>query len=178
MILSIDPGMTCGWAVVRPRTGSVVDVGLLESDRDPAPPKSADFGRRVAGQGRELRAVIARHGCTAIACEQALYHGPTNAVVPQVLGWGLVIGLAVELELELYEVTAKDWQRAMLDVGEEERVDYDLVVKQLAKFVAGQVADVIAAIAPSKRGHVYDAVGVGVYTALARPVRIIGARAR
>jgi Holliday junction resolvasome RuvABC endonuclease subunit len=168
--------MNCGWAVVRPRTGLVVDAGLLESDRAVSGiAKSTDWARRIAGQGRELRAVIARHGCTAIAVEQALFHGPPNAVVPQLLCWGDLIGIAVTLELALYEVLAKDWQHAILEC--EGAIDYELVAKHILAFVAGQVGQQLAAIAPSKRTHVYDAIGVALYAALSHPIRIIGARA-
>ena len=135
MILGVDPGMNCGWAVVRPRTGLVVDVGLLESDRAVSGiAKSTDWARRIACQGRELRAVITRHGCTAIAVEQALFHGPPNAVVPQLLCWGDLIGIAVTLELALYEVLAKDWQHAILEC--EGAIDYELVAKHILAFVA------------------------------------------
>jgi hypothetical protein len=175
VILAVDPGLTCGWAVVRPRTGRVVDVGLLEPPIDHGPARSTDRARRVAAQGRELVAVIERHGCTAIAAEAMLCHGTTNAVVPQVLCWGDLIGIAVARGLALYEVVAKDWQHAILEC--EGKVDYDLVAKHIAAFVAHQVGEQLAAIAPSKRTHVYDAIGVGLYAALSRPIRIIGARA-
>jgi hypothetical protein len=176
MILAIDPGMTCGWAVVRPRTGRVIDVGLLESELDSAIARSTDRSRRVAAQGRELVAVIERHACTAIAAEQMLCHGATNAVVPQVLCWGDLIGIAVARGLALYEVVAKDWQHAIAP-STEGAVDYELVTRHIAALVVDQVGEQLAVISPSKRTHVYDAIGVGLYTALARPIRIIGARA-
>jgi hypothetical protein len=176
VILAVDPGMTCGWAVVRPRTGRVVDVGVLEPPLDSAIGRSTDRARRVAAQGRELVAAIERHGCKAIAGEQMLCHGSTRAVVPQVLCWGQLVGIAVARELELYEVSAKDWQHAIAPEADG-AIDYELVSKHIAAFVADQVGEQLAAIAPSKRTHVYDAIGVGLYAALARPIRIIGARA-
>jgi Holliday junction resolvasome RuvABC endonuclease subunit len=175
VILAVDPGLTCGWAVVRPRTGRVVDVGLLEPELDGAIGRSTDRARRIAAHGREFVAVIERHGCTAIAAEQMLCHGTMRAVVPQVLCWGDLIGIAVARGLALYEVVAKDWQHAIADAGG--AVDYELVTRRIAALVVDQVGEQLAVIAPRKRTHVYDAIGVGLYAALARPIRIIGARA-
>ncbi len=167
MILAVDPGIAfCGWAIVDPRTARVRDLGLWKSTPDKALDKSTDRARRIHTLSGVLSRLRGRYGCTTIAGEQALSHGTINAVMGQLLVWGALGMLAVESGAELVEVTAKDWQHAILpDVPPGKACDYALVEAALSRHVGDRLEHVPAA----KRTHVFDAVAVGLYTAL-RPV--------
>jgi Holliday junction resolvasome RuvABC endonuclease subunit len=163
MILGIDPGWKCGWAVVTPRTTRLVALGVFTSDPDRAIAKSTDRARRIAALGDQISDVARLHGCTAIAAEQMLVYGPTNAVVPQVLVWGMLTRLAAELGAELVEVVAKHWQHAVTPGTR--KIAYAQVRARLLELAETQIIRVPAAL----RSHALDAVGVGVYAALRLP---------
>lgn len=168
MILAVDPGIaSCGWAVVRPKTGRVVDLGVVISEPGVGE-KSTDRARRITRLADKLADVIEDHDCDAIAAEQMLFHGKINAVVSQLLPWGALLGLAAALDLDVLEVPAKVWQPAVLG----RVVPYDELADKLRAFVASQVELKLLAIARSKRTHALDAVGVGLYAALANATRV------
>lgn len=168
MILAVDPGIaSCGWAVVRPRTGRVVDLGVITSS--PAKgTKSTDRARRITRIAYELTGVVCAHDCDVIAAEQMLFHGTINAVVSQLLPWGALLGLAAALDMDVLEVPAKVWQAAVLG----RVVPYDELADSLRTFVAAQAERKLVTIARSKRTHALDAVGVGLYAALSTPTRV------
>src|SRR5207253_3029561 len=108
MILAVDPGIaSCGWAVVRPRTGRVLDLGVLISKPAQGVDKSTDRARRIAWMASDLADVVEKYDCDGIAAEQMLFHGKINAVVSQLLPWCALLGLAVALDLDVLEVPAK-----------------------------------------------------------------------
>jgi len=171
-ILAIDPGLAnCGWAVVRPGSARLVDLGLWTSAPAPGIAVVLDRARRIAALTVVLRAVVRAHACRAIAAEEMLCHGTTNAVVPQALVWGALIGIAVGLGIALYGVEAKLWQHAMAP-AHEGAVDYERVSRELAGAVPAELRARLELVPPSKRTHVYDAIGVGTYAALDRPSRV------
>lgn len=168
MILAVDPGIaSCGWAVVRPKTGRVIDLGVWTSAPGAAV-KSTDRARRITRLADKLADVIEEHDCDAIAAEQMLFHGKINAVVSQLLPWGALLGLAAALDLDVVEVPAKKWQLAMLGRS----VPYDELADHLRAFVANQAEVRLLAIPRGERTHAFDAVGVGLYAALANATRV------
>lgn len=169
MILAVDPGIaSCGWAVVRPKTGRVLDLGVLVSKPAEGVDKSTDRARRIAWMADDLADVVEKYDCTAIAAEQMLFHGKINAVVSQLLPWGALLGLAAALDLDVLEVPAKTWQAAVLG----RVVSYDQLAYELRVFVANQAELKLLAIARSQRTHALDAVGVGLYASFAKPTRV------
>jgi Holliday junction resolvasome RuvABC endonuclease subunit len=169
VILAVDGGIAnCGWSVIGPK-GRVVDLGVFLSEPTEGVEKSTDRARRIRDLTKTLVDVIRAHGCTAIAAEQMLFHGKLNAVISQLLPWGSVLGIAECLDLYLYEVPAKTWQKAMLG----RKVSYELLEKKLAKFVSGQAESKLWAIPPKKRTHALDSVGVGLFATLAPSVCVI-----
>lgn len=168
MILAVDPGIaSCGWAVVRPRTGRVLDLGVLTSSPSGAD-KSTDRARRIARMADALADVVEAYDCDVIAAEQMLFHGKINAVVSQLLPWGALLGLAAAMDMDVIEVPAKTWQAALLG----RVVPYDQVADSLRAFVASQAEIKLLSIAKSERTHALDAVGVGLYAALAAATRV------
>lgn len=168
MILAVDPGIaSCGWAIVRPKTGRVVDLGVWTSDPTDTT-KSTDRARRITRLADYLADRIDEHDCDAIAAEQMLFHGRINAVVSQLLPWGALLGLAAALDLDVLEVPAKTWQAAVLG----RLVAYDELKDSLSTFVASQAELKLLAIPRGKRTHALDAVGVGLYAALATATRV------
>lgn len=166
MILAIDPGWKCGWAVVEPKTTRLIALGVFTSDPDKAIAKSTDRARRVAALGAELASVRDAHVCTAIAAESMLCYGAPNAVIPQVLVWGMLTRLAAEIGVGLVEVIAKDWQHAVTPGVK--KIDYDKVKRALA-VLAGRRLELIP---KDLRTHALDAVGIGAFAALRSPKRI------
>jgi hypothetical protein len=63
-----------GWAFVAPRTGRVLELGVVHQDPDPALAKSTDRETRVHVQGARYREFVRRHGITAIAAEAAIFN--------------------------------------------------------------------------------------------------------
>lgn len=170
MILGVDPGYAnCGWAVVD-RSARVVELGVIDTDLDRGIAKSTDRARRTRHVSAELVTIVRRHNCRAIAAEQALGHGAAAAVAANLLPWGALIGIAVALDLELYEVPAKTWQHAVTD--RPGKIEYEDLAKALAQYAAVQCREVLAAITNKQRTHALDGMGVGVFAAL-RPATSI-----
>jgi Holliday junction resolvasome RuvABC endonuclease subunit len=167
VILGVDPGYaSCGWAVITPRTGLPVAIGVIETEQNKRVEKSTDRARRVSEVGRELVAIARQHGCTRIAAEQALGHGAAAAVAANLLPWGVLVGIAVTLDIELYEVPAKIWQHAVLPGLGKGKVDYDELARHLLWFAHKHCSEALAAIAKPKRTHAIDGMGVGMFAAL------------
>jgi hypothetical protein len=104
MILALDPGLQdLGWAVVTPRTGLVLELGLVHQPRDEDLHKSTDRSGRAHAAAAILAELARRHRCTAIAAE-AMSFNPRRFTMALGLGmsWGAITGLAAALELELY----------------------------------------------------------------------------
>lgn len=166
MILGVDPGYRrCGWAVVEDRTGRVRALGVICTEPDDSVDVSTDRARRLGIVSRELRAIAIAWGCTKVAAEQALGHGAAAAVAANQLPWGAVVMLCVALGLELYEVKAKTWQHAVLDIAKG-KVDYDQVEAMLADYVGVQLAEALMAIIKEDRTHALDGTGVALLVAL------------
>jgi Holliday junction resolvasome RuvABC endonuclease subunit len=177
VILGVDPGYaSCGWAVITPRTGLPVAIGVIETVQDKRVgsglERSTDRARRVSHVGRELVAIAKQYGCTQIAAEQALGHGAAAAVAANLLPWGVLVGIAVSLGLEVCEVPAKLWQHAVLPGLGKGKVDYDELAKHLLWFAHKHCPEALAAIAKPKRTHAIDGMGVGMFAAL-RPATSI-----
>lgn len=166
MILAIDPGMAkVGWAVIDPVEVRLVELGVITTEQDKGVDKNVDRARRISVVARELRELLVRHGCTAIAAEDLLGHGSVHAVIPQALCWGAILELAGAAGLELQGVLAKDWQHAVVPglkrVKKKQR--YAKVAARLKRFI-GELR--LLVIPAELQTHAIDAVGVGVYAAV------------
>lgn len=172
MILAVDIGTaSCGWAVVRPRTGRVLDLGVIMQPRNPELGVHEDRRRRIREQAAVLSRVANEHDCSAIAAEEMSFGGPPRARlsmgVSQALCWGSLSTIAELLELQELAIPPKTWQRAIVPESGK-KVDYDVVFARLVAFVGDLAA--LHTIAESHRNHALDAVGIGVYTALRHDV--------
>lgn len=170
MILAVDPGLaTCGYAVVTPGTGRVLELGTLLSEPDPDVDDSTDRARRAWVQGHALGIVARRHGCSVVAAEAMSFGGPPKArfamAVSLGLSWGVLASLAVAIGAELLEVPPKKWQRAV-DPNCGKKVDYKVVFAKLSDFISGDPRAQLYAIAERHRNHAIDAVAIGLYAAL------------
>ena len=180
MILGVDPGYAkCGWSIVEPRTGRVIALGLITTMKVHGLHVSADRAVRVSKVCDELAALAQRYGAHTIAAEQPLGFGASAAIAANQLPWGAVLMLARMLGLELYEVIAKVWQRAVLGLGDDEKVKYDQVESALTKYVGTQLAEVLVGLDKKDRRHPLDATGASMLVGLqpARATRIVRARA-
>ena len=174
VILAVDPGLaTCGYAVVYPRTGGVVELGTLTTKPTAGVHESTDRTRRLRTQVAQLDAIARRNGCTTIAAEAMSFGGPGRfaMAISLCLSWGGLVGLAHALDAELLEVPPKTWQHALLGTDGTGRVDYEHVFAALSSFV-GKQGDALAAIPEGQRNHALDAVGVGLFAAF-RPTTAI-----
>lgn len=169
MILALDPGLaTLGYALVRPGSARVVELGTLTSKADDAVDSSTDRARRSRRQFATLWEIAMRHDVKAIAAEAMSFGGHPASRFKQAvslcLSWGCIVGLAHAFSVPLYEVPPKRWQRAILP-GVQGKLDYDELFEALSQFVSGQTST-LSAIPRSLRNHALDAVGVGLYAAL------------
>lgn len=169
MILAIDGGLgTFGWAAVRPRTGVVVALGELHQLPRTREGVHADRLRRLHQQAILLHGLVTAYGVTMIVAEEPSFAKPTPAVVASAMGcWGVVLGVAAAHVLPMpSRVAPKAWQRAVLNI-DGGACDYAIVEQKLAAYVVGEARDRLLAIPRSRRNHPLDAVGIGVYAALA-----------
>lgn len=187
VILAIDPGLAnLGWAIVRPKTGRVVDLGVICTSPNDDLGKDTDRLSRTRHLARELKGLIRRYQVEVITGE-AISRPPGKSNVAASasahLSWGVLVTLAEVLELELCEVPAKQWQHAIMPGVA--KIDYDALADAISKFLRYdgkrpvdtlEVSNRLALLPRSKREHALDAVGVGIYTAL-RDARRIEARA-
>ncbi len=175
MILAVDPGLaTCGWALVRPHTGRVVSLGVLTSSPAEGVDEWTDRARRISDQAGFLADLCKRHGVRTIAAEAISCGGPPSARFSMgtslCLSWGVLVGIACSMRIDLDEVTPKQWQHAVCpDVV---KIEYELVFAQLTRFVEGQAAQALWSIKPKLRNHALDAVGVGVFAAIKQATRV------
>jgi Holliday junction resolvasome RuvABC endonuclease subunit len=176
MILAVDPGLaTCGWAIVRPRTGKVVTLGVLVSSPKQHLDEWTDRSRRTAQQASFLGDIAKRHECTAIAAEAISCGGPPSARFSMgtslCLSWGVLAGIAHCMAIPLFEVPPKSWQHAIVpEVAG--RIDYDAVFAKLSGFVEQQASVALWSIKKGLRNHALDAVGVGLFAAFSSAMRI------
>lgn len=177
MILAIDGGLAkLGWAVVTPRTGRVVDLGVRITE------SNATLGKRI-GKNEErlgrleahaaaLREIAARWSCTSVEAEAISLPqaGGISSKAGAYLTWGMIVGLTCALGMPRpHGIAPAKWQRAVLpDDGERKHGGYAAIERALAAFVGeqGAGADALRTIARSHRNHALDACGVGVYAAL------------
>ncbi len=172
MILAVDPGLaTCGWSVIEPGTGRVLDIGIILSAPDPELDDSTDRARRAFLQAIALIAVAQEWKCKVIVGEAMSFGGPPNArfsmAIALGLSWGVIVGIAASHGIEIREVPPKEWQHSVL--GRDGKVPYDEVFAALHSYVEGMDPFVVAkllAIPKGKRNHPLDSVGVGVHEAL------------
>lgn len=169
MILAVDPGLgECGWAVVTPKTGAVVELGVFVSERENAYDISTDRIQRLDRLACTLGAVADRHSITAIAAEGITLGGPPHiklAMAPALfLSWGVLTELARSRGVPLFEVMPKVWQHA-IQPGTK-KINYDKLEKAMAAHVGPQVGAQLALINKSLRTHALDACGVGMFAAL------------
>lgn len=172
-ILALDPGTRAlGWSVVAPRTGRVLELGVVHQERDAELAKSTDRAARVHVQAEVCRDLIGRYDVRAIAAEAASFNPRRfTMAVGLCMSIGALTGLAAALGIALYELPPKRWQGAILgrDAKDRSKIDYDDVERRLIEFIAsggGTAAEQLAAIPAGQRNHARDATGVGVFTAL------------
>lgn len=169
MILAVDPGLSnCGWAVVRPRTGAIVELGVISSDREAAYDVSTDRIQRLALQAHALAAAVDRHGCDRIVGEAITLGGPVHVKLAMSVGlhlsWGVLTGLAHGRKLPLFEVGPKVWQHA-IQPGRK-KIHYPSLEQAMAAHVGPQVGAQLMCIEKAKREHALDACGIGMLAAL------------
>lgn len=169
MILAVDPGIAkCGWAIVRPTTGAIVELGVLVADRDEAYDVSTDRVQRADLQAHFLGMLALRYSVTTIAAEGVTLGGPVHVKLAMSVGlhlsWGVLTTLARERGLDLIEVMPKVWQHAV-QPGRK-KIHYPSLEAEMAKHVGPQVGAQLLAIPPSERNHALDACGIGMLAAL------------
>lgn len=177
MILAIDPGLaTFGWAIVRPRNGRVIALGVLESEPDRRVDEWTDRARRAALQAAFVADLVERFDCDTIAVEAVSCGGPPKARFMMgtalCLSWGVLVGIAEVMELELVEVAPKQWQHAIAPEYVGRKINYTELFLRLEAFVEAQQVAHLTSINRSMRNHALDAVGVGIFAALSDAVRI------
>lgn len=180
MILAIDGGnRTLGWAVVEPRTGRVLELGDLFQEPIAGLDDTTCRATRARNQARLFVAITKRHAITAIAAEACSLGGAPKARLAMAIGinlcWGELVMLAEVLEVPLYEVPPKIWQRAIVPESAKS-IDYGEVERRLTDFITGAAFNQLFAIPKARRNHALDAVGVGVYAAMRSGVTRIEVR--
>lgn len=169
MILAVDPGLNkCGWAIVQPKDGRVLELGVIVQEREGEIDVSADRQRRVDYQAVILGDLVARHGCTTLIGEAITLGGPLHVKLAMAIGlcssWGVLTTLARERGMWLFEVPPKVWQHEV-QPGRK-KVHYPSLEKAMAEHVGPQVGAQLMCIAAGNRNHALDACGIGMLMAL------------
>ncbi len=174
MILAIDPAIaTLGWAVVDPRSCSVVELGVRIARPAEGRPKNDDRLERLDAHADALLAIARRRGCSRLAAEAISLPraGGIDVAASAFLTWGMLVGIARALDMPRpAQIAPQSWQRAVVpDAAVRKREGYTAIERELAAFVVqgdGAAAEQLRAIAPGNRNHALDAIGVGVFAAL------------
>lgn len=169
MILAVDSALAnLGWAIVRPGTGRVVDLGVSVTKPTKGADEWTDRGRRIAHQAKVLADLVERYDVRTIAAEGISIGGSLpvkyNMAVSLCLAWGMFAGVAEGMGCALVQVMAKQWQHAVTDSPT--KINYDDLFARLCVFVGEQQGAALSTIDQDLRNHAVDAVGVGVYAAL------------
>lgn len=173
MIFAVDGGLaTCGWAVVSWH-GRVDALGFFGSKPDPKLTVTADREARAARLADALGEAMRGHEIHTVVAERMSFppRAGHHAIASICLGWGVLTGIAQVLGLGFCGVAPKTWQRAVVPAAFDEKqtgaIDYEVVYRELERYVTEQpAAPMLAAIPKSKRSHPLDAVGVGVYASM------------
>jgi Holliday junction resolvasome RuvABC endonuclease subunit len=171
-ILGIDPGYAkCGWSIVEPGTGRVIALGLITTIKRAGLHVSADRAARVAEVCDRVAELAHKHGATTFAVEQPLMFGASAAIAANLLPWGAVLMLARTEGIELLEISANEWQCAVLGIDPKVKrkfkkgEKYALVEKALYAYVGTQLANVLEGLDAKDRRHPLDATGSGMFAA-------------
>jgi len=181
VILALDNGLaTLGWAVVRPRTGAVVELGFVESPTDPVIDDAIDRARRAFDQAVAVAAIAKRHACRTIVGEAMSFGGPPQArlamAVSLGLSWGVLVAVAQQTGAEVFAVPPKVWQHSLTGTPDGEPIDYDALFTALVTLIAAPVRGQLDAIPKRHRNHAVDAFGIGLHAARRGAVRIAKGR--
>lgn len=172
MILALDPGLaTFGWAIVQPHTGRVADCGVLLSKPQPKLTKAADRVRRANDQALLLQGLARKHSVDMVVAETMSFAPRSQAAAKIGIGlsWGVAIGVATMLGVELRDVSPKTWQRAIVPAeaaeNDHDAISYERVFAALSDYLDARKFG-LDTLSEANRTHVLDAVGIGVYAAL------------
>jgi hypothetical protein len=171
VILAIDPGLaTCGWAVVVPSTGEILELGAIITPPIQGLDEWTDRMRRLDGQAEVLQSVARRHACTLIAAEEASLGGPPRARLAMAIAlcssWGHIVGLSRALKSSLLAVPPKVWQHAIQP--DCRKIDYEKMFRAMSEHIAMSPipAGQLRAITARDRNHALDACGIGILAAM------------
>lgn len=169
MILGVDPGLAkCGWAIVRPGTGAIVELGVLLQEREAGYEVSTDRVHRTVAQASVFYDLIRKHGVESIIGEAVTLGGPVHVKLAMSVGlhlsWGVLSAIAQVRQLDLFEVGPKIWQHA-IQPGRK-KIKYDELEASMTKHVGPQVGAQLERIAVGNRNHALDACGIGMLLAL------------
>ena len=173
MILGIDPGLaTFGWARIAD-VAQVVDLGVLEL---PAKGKRKDHAGRSHRQAGALVELLA--GVDLVVAEALSFPKHHAGVASLCLSWGVLLGACSARSVPVMAVRPQQWQHAAA-AQDASSIDYASLVARLEEHVEQHGARAAVAalhcIAPSKRTHALDAVGVGLYGVVHRDHPLVGA---
>lgn len=173
MILGIDPGLaTFGWAHIA-NTGQVVGLGVLEL---PARGKRKDHAGRAQRQAGSLLELLA--GVELVVAEALSFPKHHAGVASLCLSWGVLVGACSARSVPIMGVRPQQWQHAAAQ-SDAPAVEYEALLSRLELHVERHGASTAVAalhrIAPSKRTHALDAVGVGLYGVVHRDHPLVGA---
>lgn len=165
MILGLDPALlTLGWATIS-EIGQVLELGLLEQERG----ETKNHAGHADVQAKFLVELVRKS--RLVAAEALSFPKGINGVSSLCLSWGVILGASAALGVPVISVRPQQWMHAA-STDKAKRVDYAVLEERLHWHVnnhgalAARVA--LARITPSKRNHVLDAVGVGLYAFIHR----------
>lgn len=171
MILAVDNGMaTCGWAVVRPGNGEILDLGVVLTETNDAVDEWTDRMRRMSIQTGVLADVAERWNCTTFAGEQVSLGGPPKARIRMAsslcLSWGSLVMLATVRRGELYEIPPKQWQHAVQPGVDS--IDYNALFDEMVAHLSKRplVYAKLMAIRGGDRNHAIDGGCIGQFISL------------
>lgn len=129
VICGIDPGLgTTGYAVLRPRPGSVpvvVDAGVCRFE------KNADLALRLLAVERDILAILSEHSPDVMAVEQlyAHYKHPRTAIL---MGHarGVILLAAARLGIEVRSYSATRIKRFVTGSGHASKSQVQRVIQQ------------------------------------------------
>lgn len=179
-IVGIDTGLaTCGWAVLDERTCTLVDLGVVLTEKSPGEKVTLDRVERAFIQASVLTEVV-RDASVVVVEAMSFPPGGANAMVSIALSWGLALGIVASAPMRptLLAVSPQRWQRE-IDPSAGKRVDYEKLSAKLQEHMRQRHPRAYASlegIAGRHRNHAIDAAALALVGHLA-PGRCMTVRA-
>ena len=143
-ILGLDPGLgTTGWGLIEAQGNRLSHIANGQLKTDSATP----LPKRLAALGQQLEALLAEHRPDAAAVEEVFVNANPQSTLKLGQARGVAIMVAARSGIEIGEYAARLVKKAVVGVGNAEKVQVHAMVARLlpgVKIAGPDAADALA----------------------------------